>query len=163
MCKQTLKEVVKEMCKAYPGGRSAMAGALGMTETTFNNNLYEKNGCRFFEREELEAMEDLSNTSFLAGYYANRRNLLLVEKISPEDLDEPELFRLHTQVSSKQGELAIFMEKSLEDGKVDSYEEKELHKLLDTLIAKGRTFINAFIKLHKKGWRPRYAVRGVGC
>jgi len=151
MCKQTLKEVVKEMCKAYPGGRSAMAGALGMTETTFNNNLYEKNGCRFFEREELEAMEDLSNTSFLAGYYANRRNLLLVEKISPEDLDEPELFRLHTQVSSTQGELAIFMEKSLEDGKVDSYEEKELHKLLDTLIAKGRTFINAFIKLHKKG------------
>lgn len=151
MCKQTLKEVVKEMCKAYPGGRSAMAGALGMTETTFNNNLYEKNGCRFFEREELEAMEDLSNTSFLAGYYANRRNLLLVEKISPEDLDEPELFRLHTQVSSKQGELAIFMEKSLEDGKVDSYEEKELHNLLDTLIAKGRTFINAFIKLHKKG------------
>lgn len=151
MCKQTLKEVVKEMCKVYPGGRSAMAGALGMTETTFNNNLYEKNGCRFFEREELEAMEDLSNTSFLAGYYANRRNLLLVEKISPEDLDEPELFRLHTQVSSKQGELAIFMEKSLEDGKVDSYEEKELHKLLDTLISKGRTFINAFIKLHKKG------------
>jgi hypothetical protein len=44
-----LKEVVKSMCKAYPGGREAMAGALGMTVTQFNNNLYEKNGCRFFE------------------------------------------------------------------------------------------------------------------
>ncbi len=42
MCKQTLKEVVKEMCKAFPGGRSAMAGALGISETTFNNKLYEK-------------------------------------------------------------------------------------------------------------------------
>lgn len=51
------------MCKAYPGGREAMAGALGMTLTQFNNNLYEKNGCRFFEVSELEAMEDISNTS----------------------------------------------------------------------------------------------------
>ncbi len=31
-----------------------------MTVTQFNNNLYEKNGCRFFEVSELEAMEDIS-------------------------------------------------------------------------------------------------------
>ena len=151
MCKQTLKEVVKEMCKAYPGGRAAMAGALGMSETTFNNNLYEKNGCRFFEREELEAMEDLSNTNFLAEYFANRRNLLLVEKVKPEDLDEPELFRLMSRASSKRGELAIFLDKSLEDGKVDSSEENHIMKLLDKAIASTRGAINAFIKLHKKG------------
>lgn len=42
MVEQSLKEVVKAMCKAYPGGREAMAGALGMTLTQFNNNLYEK-------------------------------------------------------------------------------------------------------------------------
>lgn len=151
MCKQTLKEVVKEMCKAYPGGRSAMAGALGMTETTFNNNLYEKNGCRFFEREELEAMEDLSNTSFLAGYYANRRNLLLVEKISPEDLDEPELFKLQTRASTTRGELVVFIGKALEDGVVDRHEEKQILTMLDKAIASTRGAINALIKLHKKG------------
>ena len=63
MVEPSLKEVVKAMCKAYPGGREAMAGALGMSVTQFNNNLYEKNGCRFFEVNELEAMEDISNTS----------------------------------------------------------------------------------------------------
>ncbi len=62
--KQSLKDVVKAMCKSIHGGREAMAGALGMTLTQFNNNLYEKNGCRFFEVSELEAMEDISNTSF---------------------------------------------------------------------------------------------------
>lgn len=62
MVEPSLKEVVKAMCKAYPGGREAMAGALGMSVTQFNNNLYEKNGCRFFEVNELEAMEDISNT-----------------------------------------------------------------------------------------------------
>ncbi len=44
-----------------------MAGALGMSVTQFNNNLYEKNGCRFFEVNELEAMEDISNTSLPGG------------------------------------------------------------------------------------------------
>lgn len=63
MVEPSLKEVVKAMCKAYSGGREAMAGALGMSLTQFNNNLYEKNGCRFFEVNELEAMEDISNTS----------------------------------------------------------------------------------------------------
>ena len=56
-----------------------MAGALGMTVTQFNNNLYEKNGCRFFEVSELEAMEDISNTSLLADYFARRRGALLVD------------------------------------------------------------------------------------
>jgi hypothetical protein len=70
MVEPSLKEVVKAMCKAYPGGREAMAGALGMSVTQFNNNLYEKNGCRFFEVNELEAMEDISNTSLLADYFA---------------------------------------------------------------------------------------------
>lgn len=81
-----LKEVVKSMCKAYPGGREAMAGALGMTVTQFNNNLYEKNGCRFFEVSELEAMEDISNTSLLADYFARRRGALLVDVPHLEEL-----------------------------------------------------------------------------
>lgn len=79
MVEPNLKEAVKAMCKAYPGGREAMAGALGMTVTQFNNNLYEKNGCRFFEVSELEAMEDISNTSLLADYFARRRGALLVD------------------------------------------------------------------------------------
>ena len=87
MVEASLKEVVKAMCKAYAGGREAMAGALGMSVTQFNNNLYEKNGCRFFEVNELEAMEDISNTSLLADYFAQRRGALLVDVPQLEDLD----------------------------------------------------------------------------
>jgi hypothetical protein len=35
-----------------------------MSVTQFNNNLYEKNGCRFFEVSELEAMEDISTRRY---------------------------------------------------------------------------------------------------
>ncbi|WP_373995231.1 YmfL family putative regulatory protein [Klebsiella pneumoniae] len=92
MVEPNLKEAVKAMCKAYPGGREAMAGALGMTVTQFNNNLYEKNGCRFFEVSELEAMEDISNTSLLADYFARRRGALLVDVPHLEELDRVDLF-----------------------------------------------------------------------
>lgn len=100
-----LKEVVKAMCKAYPGGREAMAGALGMSLTQLNNNLYEKNGCRFFEVSELEAMEDISNTSLLADYFARRRGALLVDVPHLEELDRVDLFSRAMRTSAARGRL----------------------------------------------------------
>ncbi len=103
--KQSLKDVVKAMCKSIHGGREAMAGALGMTLTQFNNNLYEKNGCRFFEVSELEAMEDISNTSLLADYFARRRGALLVDVPHLEELDRVDLFSRAMRTSAARGRL----------------------------------------------------------
>lgn len=96
-------------------------------------------------------MQEVSGTKLYAEYVATESEMLLVERINPDDLDEPELFRLHSKVAANQGALAVFMDKSLEDGQVDSEEEKQLKKLLDRTVATGRTFIYAFIKYHKKG------------
>lgn len=71
------KEVVKEIIKKTKGGRGALAGAIGMSETTFNNKLYERNGCRFFDDEDLEAMEIHAGTYFLAQYRAGQRVVCL--------------------------------------------------------------------------------------
>ena len=105
MVEPSLKEVVKAMCKAYPGGREAMAGALGMSVTQFNNNLYEKNGCRFFEVNELEAMEDISNTSLLADYFARRRGALLVDVPHLGDLDRVDLFTRAMRTAAARGQV----------------------------------------------------------
>ena len=150
MSNQSIKQVVKEMCDVTAGGREAMAGALGLSLTSFNNKLYEKNGCRSFDLNELLAMQDISKTVLFAEFIACESGMLLVERIKPDEIDEPELFRLHNKVGSKQGELAIFLEKSLEDGVVDSEEEKQLNVMLDRVIASGRAFVNAFISLHRK-------------
>ncbi|EAA0956811.1 MULTISPECIES: YmfL family putative regulatory protein [Enterobacteriaceae] len=126
MVEQTLKEVVKAMCKAYPGGRQAMAGALGMSETQFNNNLYEKNGCRFFEVTELEAMEDISNTSFVADYFAKRRGALLVDVPSLEDLDRVDLFSRAMRTAAARGQVDQIIQKALEDGVIEKHEAEEI-------------------------------------
>lgn len=121
-----LKEVVKSMCKAYPGGREAMAGALGMTVTQFNNNLYEKNGCRFFEVSELEAMEDISNTSLLADYFARRRGALLVDVPHLEELDRVDLFSRAMRTSAARGQVDQIIEQALEDGVIERHEAEEI-------------------------------------
>lgn len=126
MVEQSLKEVVKAMCKAIPGGREAMAGALGMTITQFNNNLYEKNGCRFFEVVELEAMEDISGTSALADYFASRRGALLVEIPKLEDLDRVDLFSKAMRTAAARGQVDQIIEQALEDGVIEKHEAEEI-------------------------------------
>jgi len=126
MVEQSLKEVVKAMCKSVPGGREAMAGALGMTMTQFNNNLYEKNGCRFFEVVELEAMEDISGTSALADYFASRRGALLVDIPKLEDLDRVDLFSKAMRTAAARGQVDQIIEQALEDGVIEKHEAEEI-------------------------------------
>lgn len=150
MVEQTLKEVVKAMCKAYPGGRQAMAGALGMSETQFNNNLYEKNGCRFFEVTELEAMEDISNTSFVADYFARRRGALLVDLPSLEDLDRVDLFSRAMRTAAARGQVDQIIQKALEDGVIEKHEAEEIQEHHRRHLAAREEEIRAIVALFSR-------------
>lgn len=145
-----IKETVKAMCKSYPGGRSAMAGALGMTVTQFNNNLYEKNGCRFFEHHELEAMEDLSGTSLLADYFARRRGALLVDVPKFEDLDREELFSKTMRTAAMRGHVDQIIGQALEDGVIDGMEAQEIENFHRKHLAAREEEVRAILALFSK-------------
>ncbi|MEQ4674093.1 YmfL family putative regulatory protein [Providencia vermicola] len=143
MSKQTLKEVVKEMCKAFPGGRSAMAGALGLSETTFNNKLYEKNGCRFFDNDELEAMEELSGTKLLVEYHLDRHGMAAMEPIEAEKLDQVELFDIRMKLGAMQGALAVLIQESIADGILTDDEITAINKKSQKVFAYAKHFIDS--------------------
>lgn len=145
-----LKSTVKAMCKAFPGGRSAMAGALGMTETQFNNNLYEKNGCRFFEVAELEAMEDISGTSCLAEHFAQRRGGLYVDIPQLDELDQVELFSKSMRTAAHRGQVDMFMQEALEDGFIDAQEAKQIMRLHSRHLAARDAEVRAILALFSK-------------
>ena len=145
-----LKSTVKAMCKAFPGGRAAMAGALGMTETQFNNNLYEKNGCRFFEVVELEAMEDISGTSCLAEHFAQRRGGLYVDIPQLDELDQVELFSKSMRTAAHRGHVDMFMQEALEDGNIDAQEAKQILTLHSRHLAARDAEVRAVLALFSK-------------
>lgn len=150
-----IKDTVKAMCKAYPGGRSAMAGALGMTVTEFNNNLYEKNGCRFFEHHELEAMEDISGTSLLAEYFSRRRGGMHVDVPKFEELDQVELFQKSIRTAAERGQVDLIIQKALADGVIDEGEAAEIEIHHAKHLAAREEEIRAILALfgRKKGSR----------
>lgn len=145
-----IKQTVKAMCKAIPGGRSAMAGGLGMSLVQFNNNLYEKNGCRFFEHHELEAMEDLSCTNLLTEYYARRRGLLLVESPMLDELDQVELFAKSIRTAAHRGHVDQVIQESLEDGVITSEEAEEIMLHHRRHLAAREAEVQAIIALFRK-------------
>ncbi|MCU1787731.1 hypothetical protein CUU54_02520 [Pectobacterium polaris] len=145
-----IKETIKAMCKAYPGGRSAMAGALGMTLVQFNNNLYEKNGCRFFEIHELEAIEDISGTSLLAEYFAQRRGALLVDVPTFEDLDHVELYSRSVRTAAKRGKVDQMIQKAIEDGVIDEDESREIMILHNKHLAAREAEIRSILSLFSR-------------
>ncbi|MFJ5428995.1 YmfL family putative regulatory protein [Pectobacterium actinidiae] len=142
-----IKETIKAMCKAYPGGRSAMAGALGMSTEAFNNNLYEKNGCRFFELHELEAIEDISGTSLLAEYFAQRRGALLVDVPTFDDLDRVELYSRSVHTAAQRGQVDQMIQRAIEDGVIDEDESREIMSLHNKHLAAREAEIRSILSL----------------
>lgn len=51
-----MKQTIIEMIERVPGGKSAVAGFLGFTESELNNRLYQTKGQRF-KNEELIALQ----------------------------------------------------------------------------------------------------------
>lgn len=124
-----------------------MAGALGMSTEAFNNNLYEKNGCRFFEIHELEAMEDISGTSLLAEYFAQRRGALLVDVPTFDDLDRVELYSRSVHTAAQRGQVDQMIQKAIEDGVIDEDESREIMSLHNKHLAAREAEIRSILSL----------------
>lgn len=120
------KEVVKQIIKHTKGGRGALAGAIGMSETTFNNKLYERNGCRFFDDEDLEAMEIHADTYCLAQFRANQRGGLFIP-LTQAEIDSEELSEIQIREMAALGEVNVEISKALaNDQMIDSKEAKAI-------------------------------------
>ncbi|MEY0288097.1 YmfL family putative regulatory protein [Providencia rettgeri] len=149
MCNQTLREVVKGMCKGYPNGRAGMAGALGMSENTFNNKLYEKNGCRFFENGELEKMEQLSGTTLLVDYHMSRHQLIAPQKIESTNLDRVDLFEIRMNLDAMNGSLFSLMQKCILDGAVTEENMRVMKNKLRNVFSYTVGFVDSFETVFK--------------
>ena len=125
----SINTAIRLMCRAHKHGRLGMASDLGMTIDQFHNHLYQKCGSRFFTLAELERMEDLSGSCYLAEYQANRKGKWLVDVPTAESLDNVELYSIEMKAAAASGELANAKMAAAADGVIDSSERKTLSEL----------------------------------
>lgn len=145
------KEMIKQMCDAFTGGRSALAEALGMKLVEFNNNLYEKNGCRFFSFNELETMQRLTKTKCVADYFAAKASAFVVTIPNESELDTVELHHLSLNTDVRRGEVDhLIMSSIRDDGGIDEIEEAQILKKHRHHLAARETEVKATIVVYRK-------------
>ncbi|WP_456295255.1 hypothetical protein M1D72_01365 [Vibrio sp. AK197] len=123
------KEMVILTIASLIGGRKEAAAELGMTKDIFENHLYERNGSRFFSVDQLLELADITQTPFVAQYFAEQCGYFLVQQPKATELDSEDMFDCHIQLNAVKGLLDKTVHEAAKDGVFDSKERKLIHKL----------------------------------
>lgn len=144
-----MKQTIIEMIEQIPGGKSAVAGFLGFTESELNNRLYQTKGQRF-KNEELIALQlEYGCTDFI-DELCRLAGGRFVPDVAEDELDKVELASLQLHELSARGLLFALLEKALEDGEITSQEEDKIRQALSKHLAATQHSIEYAIVLHKK-------------
>lgn len=98
-------------------------------------------------------MEDISNTSFVADYFAKRRGALLVDVPNPEDLDRVDLFSRAMRTAAARGQVDQIIQKALEDGVIEKHEAEEIQEHHRRHLAAREEEIRAIVALFSRRQR----------
>ena len=144
-----MKQTIIEMIEQIPGGKSAVAGFLGFTESELNNRLYQTKGQRF-KNEELIALQlEYGCTDFI-DELCRTAGGRFVPDVAEDELDKVELANLQLHELSARGLLFAALVTALEDGEITSKEEDKIRQALSKHLAATQHSIECAIVLHKK-------------
>ncbi|AJE08358.1 TPA: hypothetical protein PWY45_002441 [Mannheimia haemolytica] len=145
----TMKQTIIEMIESCTGGKSAVAGFLGFTESELNNRLYQTKGQRFKD-EELIAIEQEFGVSHWSDEINRQLGKVAFCVPNADELDAEELSELQLHELAKRGLLFAELEKALADGEVTQAEAEVLSKLLNRSQCATAKVITATIELYSK-------------
>ncbi|AVJ06331.1 hypothetical protein BV112_00786 [Haemophilus influenzae] len=144
-----MKKVIMEMIEKIPGGKSAVAGFLGFTESELNNRLYQTKGQRFKNEELIAIQQEYGCTQFI-DELCRLAGGRFVPDVAENELDKVELANLQLHELSARGLLFAALETALEDGEITSQEEDKIRQALSKHLAATQHSIECAIVLHKK-------------
>nr|DAN33709.1 MAG TPA: regulatory protein [Caudoviricetes sp.] len=144
-----MKQTIIEMIERVPGGKSAVAGFLGFTESELNNRLYQTKGQRF-KNEELIALQlEYGCTDFIEELCRSAGGRFVPDTCA-DDLDAVEMANIQLHELSARGLLFAVLEQALEDGEITSQEEDKIRQALGKHLAATQHSIECVISLNKR-------------
>lgn len=129
------------MCRAFPGGMSAMAAALGYSYEALRNRIYEKKG-QSISVDDALLMQEFSGTKHFANRVASLSGGVFLEVIPVALQERTELLSEFNRLTEELGHLSHKYEMSVRDGKIQKSERAMLkgqayriHKQLEKILA----------------------------
>ena len=144
-----MKKVIIEMIDRIPGGRSAVAGFLGFTESELNNRLYQTKGQRFKNEELIAIQLEYGCTQFIEEL-CRAAGGRFVPDTCADDLDAVEMANIQLHELSARGLLFAVLEQALEDGEITSKEEDKIRQALSKHLSATQHSIECVISLNKR-------------
>lgn len=134
---ESLKEAILKSEKQFSGGRAEIARLMGLSYDAYRNRLREDREDQQFTASQLEDIQFITGTAYIAQYFANKAGQMTVA-IPSSDVDAEELSEIQIAESAALGGLSVIIAQALEDGRIDDDESKLINEA--TLIAMAKLF-----------------------
>ena len=126
------RTAAKQMIAAYPGGWPAMAAALGISQASLENRVYERKG-QTISVHIMRQMQSISGTKYFAMAAAKEAGGTFVPLPELPALGNDELFQKFLTLNAKLGELSCEYQEATEDDEVDNREWERLSRISDEI------------------------------
>lgn len=145
------RALINNLIENIKGGSTVAAAHLDMSISVFNDRRYENKGTRFFNCEELLALQELSGTSLVAEYFAEAAGCMVIKKMDAEQSENFDLFMMMMECLKNQGDLSKVIKESIEnDGFIDNREASLIRKITDKVNKFNRSLSENVISLFNK-------------
>lgn len=146
---KTRKDVMKEIIRAYPGGRVQAAADLGVNLKHFDNHAYENGSTRPLYDAQVRQLEATTGTNFLPDYIAALYGGIFVKVADVGELDNIELYAMSMVTSAKRGAVDLEIAKALADGSISQDEADEIMRAHEAHMSARHTEVRSAIALHR--------------
>ncbi|MEZ7176040.1 YmfL family putative regulatory protein [Pseudomonas mosselii] len=146
---KTRKDVMKEIIRAYPGGRVQAAAHLGLKLKQFDNYAYENGHSRPLLDVQVRQLEAVLGTTHLPDYIASLYGGIFVHVADVDALDNIELYAMSMNTSAKRGAVDLEISKALADGSISQAEADEILRAHEAHMSARHTEVLSAIALHR--------------
>lgn len=132
---ESLKEAILKSEKSFSGGRAEIARLMGLSYDAYRNRLREDREDQQFSASQLEDIQFITGTAYVAQYFANKAGQMTVA-IPASDVDGEELSEIQIGEAAAIGGLSVIIAQALADGQIDDNEAKLIDEATLNAVAK---------------------------
>lgn len=132
---ESLKEAILKSEKSFSGGRAEIARLMGLSYDAYRNRLREDREDQQFSASQLEDIQFITGTAYIAQYFANKAGQMTVA-IPSSDVDGEELSEIQISEAAAIGGLSVIIAQALADGQIDDNEAKLIDEATLNAVAK---------------------------
>lgn len=132
---ESLKEAILKSEKSFSGGRAEIARLMGLSYDAYRNRLREDREDQQFSASQLEDIQFITGTAYVAQYFANKAGQMTVA-IPSSDVDGEELSEIQIGEAAAIGGLSVIIAQALADGQIDDNEAKLIDEATLNAVAK---------------------------